>query len=100
MIAGALGIARAQNTVGPGSPSNHASELSGDVLYGDGTRNGTFRNGECPVCHTMASPYKDGNVFDVTVRSDKNWNIAYLHQDAKVVRCKACNCAFWQDATE
>lgn len=72
-------VAKAQKP----SPSNRVSL--------DGRR----QNNECPICGTMADPFKrplgvvfqaGAAVFDAPYGPTQN-----------IARCRQCNCAFWQD---
>jgi hypothetical protein len=52
------------------------------------------KNNQCPVCGTMAEPYRrdgDGNVISGWVGS--------IALSINLTRCKRCNAAFWQDAS-
>ena len=53
------------------------------------------RNGECPVCGTMAPKY-----FAQSARVLTSNPPIYVpgEPDSKIVRCSHCNDAFWQDA--
>lgn len=61
-------------------------------------------NNQCPVCGTMADPlkpYKTGLMSNCkgvpgqpyVVSCEDQWAVP----DPRLVRCKGCNAAFWQD---
>ena len=53
------------------------------------------KNGECPVCGTMAPKYFAQSARVLTVIPPIN---VPADPDSKIIRCTHCNAAFWQDA--
>lgn len=49
-------------------------------------------NNQCPVCGTMAEPYRPAKL-----NADGTSALFLLE---RIARCKLCNSAFWQDAEE
>lgn len=49
-------------------------------------------NGQCPVCGTMAAPFKH------TISDTGHFEDATDNGFSKLMRCVRCNAAFWQDA--
>ena len=62
---------------------------------------GKAKPDQCPVCGTMAEPYKRVSEFGYT-RKDGRFVPGYYPDgpDERTTRCKRCNSAFYQDAIE
>lgn len=56
-------------------------------------------NNQCPVCGTMAAPYSPGMIFNaVGTCLDREGKETACSKAPRIIRCKRCNAAFWQDA--
>ena len=97
-VFGFLGIARAQQWKGDGS-------LEADAPLR--LKPGKALNNQCPVCGTMAKPYKAnppcGTFFDKqgNLKSYNSQVICgddYKTSPENLTRCLRCNAAFWQDS--
>ena len=58
-------------------------------------------NNQCPVCGTMAEPYKPDTRFCGDYFSGQpqaTLGLPGCEPKMSITRCKRCNCAFWQDA--
>ena len=58
---------------------------------------------QCPVCGTMAEPYKGEPVTYVIkcthgLSPTCTFEPVYIASDPRIVRCAHCNAAFWQDS--
>jgi hypothetical protein len=57
-------------------------------------------NGECPVCGTMAEPYRPS--YRLKDCKPAGGNMLACNQEPlpeeRIIRCHRCNAAFWQDA--
>ena len=56
-------------------------------------------NGQCPVCKTQAPPYTTAQRLASGYCTDLKDGIAVAPcaPASKIIRCAACNAAFWQD---
>jgi hypothetical protein len=62
-------------------------------------------NGQCPVCGTIAEAYKEYTIGQSIKPCDPPPKDSYTFctepvysgPDTRLVRCKRCNAAFWQD---
>ena len=105
-----LGVVRAQtaNTaciaIEPDGSVGHEIPCGDPIRW----RDGKAKNNQCPVCGTMAIPYKRnppcGTYYDKGVLHSYNQGVycgpeyTAKTEASNLVRCKRCNAAFWQDA--
>ena len=60
-------------------------------------------NGQCPVCGTMAEPYK-GEPVSYTINCTTGFSPTctfepiYIESGPRITRCAKCNAAFWQES--
>lgn len=115
-LLGALGLAKAQRSLGPTGPFgfDHAGLLTtpakGTEFYADGkcvgvaNGDGTFssckpKNGQCPQCGTMAPAWRNPPIcMGMPDGLRGEYKPVPCGPNEKVVRCAWCSNAFWQDA--
>lgn len=63
-----------------------------------------LRNGECPVCGTMAEPYKRPTGIHAADCGPNSLMACFSDgpygPTERITRCRRCNAAFWQDSVE
>ena len=104
---GVLGISQAQQWKGGNASGTPDSAMlpDGSVMLPNGTvvsrhfKPGKALNNQCPVCGTMAKPYRaatGGMTLTGTVRIDPPGDMPRLN----LARCLRCSAAFWQDSED
>ncbi len=57
-----------------------------------------LKNGECPVCGTMAEDFRlQGTQYHPTIFLNEKTDDKGKSKWERIVRCAKCNAAFWQD---
>lgn len=103
-IAGLLGVAKAQQwkecvpqVMASGSEAGTAASAT-FILCSDETK--PAKNGQCPVCGTMARPFKAETELHPVVAVGLREQIIAVRTLGIATRCSRCNAAFFQDGEQ